>query len=216
MDEIPDFKPSSVDERIKNAAEAGNPGPRGITDWDFGDVTWELDDVTYHTAPPSLTGSGVNVALVKHATTGALSDGRLVAWFRSASSSYINYIIFRNQKADGGADEEDTYSMNIYAGTTGLRLIRIVGGSGTAVDTKTYTWDWAINTWYKVRVTWWTAAERLFVRVERWNGEAWVTFGGDADDDFEDATNQWKDSAVNRCGITYYRYMWIDDLEVWG
>lgn len=216
MNEMPDFKPISMDGRIKNATDAESPGHHSITDWDFQNVNWELDNSIYHAAPPSLHGSATGIALVKHATTGALSDGRLVAWVRSSHASSLNYFFFRNQVADGSADFQECYLHRILPKTTGIRLTKYVGGVASTIDTKKYTWNWAVNTWYKIRITWWTAAEHLFLRTERWTGTEWVTLGGAADDDIEDPGDAWKDAAVNRCGMFYHTIFWYDDLEVWG
>lgn len=186
-----------------------------ITDWDFESAEWTLDGVIYHTAPPSLHGIiASGAALVKHATTGALSDGRIIAWVRSSSAAYLPWFIFRNQKVDGGADSEDTYRLQIY--DDHVDLISYIAGVQDIVQAKDHTWGWLANTWYKLRLTWWTSVDRIYVRIERWTGTEWVTLGGEADIDFEDTDDLWKDNPVNRCGLLFFGVWWQDDVEVWA
>jgi hypothetical protein len=186
-----------------------------FADWDFQNANWTLDGTIYHTEAPSLHGLGSNQALIKHATTGALSNGRLVFWTRSSSIGYLTEFSFRDQVADGNADQENTYRLTVKEDE--MTFDKYIAGTPNPIDTKAFTWVWAINAWYKIRVTWWTSVDRIYVRVERWTGTEWVTLGGEADTDFEDTDDQWKDNPVNRCGphlISSYSY--IDDLEVWG
>ncbi|GAI19492.1 unnamed protein product [marine sediment metagenome] len=185
-------------------------GHHSITDWDFESVNWTLDGAVYHTAAPSLSATEQLAALVKDATTGALSNGRLILWVRSNEISLLG-MYFRNQIADGGADAVDTYYADITATTC-----RLFCFGNSFSETKDMTWVWAVNTWYKLRFSWWTSAERLYFRIERWTGAAWVTLGGDADTDFEDVNDHYKDNPVNRCGVRLLDDLWIDDLEVWG
>lgn len=214
MDKMPEFKPSSLDQRVARALATKKPLHHSITDWDFQNVSWLLDEAVYKAAPPSLHGAASGVALAKHATTGALSDGRLVFWARSSGTGYLARFWFRNQHADGGADYVSTYYVAIKTNDAEFR--KWVATAPTLLDTHVMTWTWAADTWYKVRVTWWSSAETLWVRVERWTGSAWVTLGGAADTDFSDADDLWKDNAVNRTGSYYTVSEYIDDLEVWG
>ncbi len=211
------FTSLSIDERIKRQALIPRPlKHHSLADWDFENVDWILDEVIYHTEVPSLLGIGTGgQALIKHATTGALSDGRLILWLRSSLATELCYLIFRNQKADGDADRDNTYSLSIYENTVVLKYY-LGGEPSVEVETKDHTWSWVINTWYRLRLTWWTSAERLYVRIERWTGTAWVTLGGDADIDFQDVNDRWKNETVNRCGLSYYEKFHQDDLEVWG
>lgn len=216
MNDMPEFEPSSVDERINGAAAAGNPGHHSFLDWDFENVNWVLDDAIFHAAPPSLHGTAGAIALVKDSETGALSDGRLVAWARATGTGELVWFGFRNQHADGGADRQNYYWVRISAAAGGVRLYRYIAGGSTLIDTKTHTWVWAKDTWYKIRITWWSAADRLFLRTERWTGTEWVTFGGNADVDIQDVADQFKDAEVNRCGLYYHSLFYFDDVEVWG
>lgn len=214
MNEMPEFKPLPVDKRIERAAAAEGPLHHSLTDWDFQNVSWTLSATVYHTAAPSLIGTAAGAALIKNATTGALSDGRLIIWTRTSTTSALLRMLFRNQAADGDANLTSTYY--IYVVPTAVSLYVYLTGSPILLSKKNMTWTWDINTWYKLRVTWWTTAAKLYVRVERWNGSAWVTLGGDADVDFEDANDRWKGNPVNRCGVHYANVIWSDDLEVWG
>lgn len=212
---MPKFEPLSIDERIKR--EAFIPRPlkhHSITDWDFQYVTWVLDGAIYHAAPPSLHGTASGAVLVKNATTGALSNGQLITWVRVDSGTALLNAFFRNQVADGGADNADCYFLRIAE--TECILNYYIDSSITVVETKAHTWNWVVDTWYKIRLTWWTSAERLYVRVERWTGTAWVTLGNEMDTDFEDVNDRWKDAEVNRCGFSISATRWQDDFEVWG
>ena len=210
-----DFKPSSLDQRVERALAAKGRTHFSRTDWDFADSNWTLDETIYHAAAPSLRGTSTGKpALIKNATTGALSDGRLIAWLRSGVATYLPAIWFRNQQADGGASYSNTYLIYIY--NAKIEFYYYLAGGGNLIDTHAHTWSWAAATWYKIRITWWSSADILWVRVERWDGDAWVTLGGAADVDFQDPDDRWKDETVNRCGFQYYSQWWVDDVEVWG
>ena len=214
MDEMPEFNPSSLDGRIKRAHAARKRPHFSYTDWDFMNADWTLDETIYKAAPPSLHGTGGGLALAKHATTGALSDGRLIMWMRSSIADYLGYLFFRNQVADGTADYENCYYVRLD--DDGLVFYYFLTGSSNPIDTHLMDWNWAINTWYKIRWTWWTSVDRMYLRTERWDGDAWVTLGGAADIDFEDTNDRWKDETRNRVGIYYMTSKWFDDVEVWG
>lgn len=212
MRKMPEFKPTSVDERIRGR----KPKHHSITDWDFSSVDWTLDETIYHTAIPSLhgtTGAPCH-SLVKNATTGALSDGRMIMWIRGNYATYLVGLLFRNQATDGGADNQNQYMFRIMPDE--LTFAYYLVGGYNAIDAKAMTWEWALETWYKIRLTWWTSVDRIYVRMERWTGTEWVTLGGAADTDFEDVNDRWKDNPVNRCGIYLDQFLWVDDLEVWG
>lgn len=210
----PPMRAKSIDERIRLITK--RPLHHSYADWDFSSVNWVLDEDIYHDAPPSLHSTASVTCLVKHATTGALSDGRLITWARSNNLLYgLLITVFRNQVADGGANFDDTYLITIQKDR--IIFYSYEGGVVEEIDTKAFTWVWAINTWYKIRVTWWSALARIYVRVERWDGAAWVTLGGASDTDFEDTDDLWKDNPVNRCGIGLSgTYLWYDDVEVWA
>jgi len=204
-----------MDERVERAAPLKYPSHHSQTDWDFSNVNWLLDEDIYPTAPPSIKGTAVScILLVKDATSGALSDGRLVSWVRGSTVGALTIFYFRNQVADGGASTANTYM--IFITETTVKLYYYLATAAHLIESKDITWEWALNTWYKVRVTWWTAGGQLNVRMERWNGDSWEKLGGDADTDFADANDRWKDATVNRCGISVYNARWYDDLEVWG
>ena len=214
MDKMPEFKPSNMDERVKRALAVKGRTHFSRTDWDFEDANWTLDEIIYKAAPPSLHGTNAGAALVKHATTGALSDGRLITWTRASIITILINVFFRNQAADGTANFLNTYFTQLEE--TELKFYKRVAAGTTLLDTHAFTWNWAINTWYKLRHTWWSSVDRIYLRVERWNGDSWETLGGAADTDFEDTDDLWKDAAVNRTGVFYYDSRWIDDVEVWG
>lgn len=185
-----------------------------FADWDFEDVGWSLDEDIYHDAPPSLVGTAHPVALIKNATTGALSNGRLIVWVRTNNVVSQGSFWFRNQAVDGGADEEDGYRILLLENS--ILFYYALGGGDTLIDTKAHTWGYLADTWYKIRLTWWTSVDRIYVRVERWTGTEWITLGDEADTDFEDTNDRWKDAAVNRCGFSLTTSNYRDDVEVWG
>ena len=214
MDEMPEFKPSSLDQRVDRALAPRKRLHFSYADWDFSTVDWTLDETIYKAAPPSMHGTGASLITAKHATTGALSDGRLINWMRSGDASYLGYIFFRNQAADGTSNYENCYYSRIEDDRTTFYYF-LTGGSHE-IDTHLMDWNWAINTWYKIRWTWWTSVDRIYFRVERWDGDAWVTLGGAADIDFEDTNDRWKDETVNRVSIYVTTNLWYDDVEIWG
>lgn len=214
MNEIPEFKPSNMDERIRRALPAGKRPHFSYADWDFQNVDWTLDPAIYKAAPPSLRSTTLTLALAKHATTGALSDGRLITWARSGSLVSLIIVMFRAQDADGGAGLINTYYIRIRE--TEVTLSKFVATAQSEVDAQNITWNWLVDTWYRIRVTWWTSVDRIYVRVEYWDGDSWETLGGDADTDLEDTNDLWKDNARNRCGIYCIDDRWYDDVEIWG
>jgi len=214
VDDMPEFKPSNMSDRIKRALAARGRTHFSRADWDFQNASWTLDGAIYKTSAPSLHGTGSGLALVLNASSGALSDGRLVGWMRSDAASLLPLLFFRNQRADGGADVNNSYYIQLQA--TSVLLRKYVGGGASTIDTHNMTWTWSVDTWYKIRVTWWTSVDRMYVRVEYWDGDSWKTLGGDADTDFEDVNDLWKDNAVNRVGVYYMTSKWIDDFEAWG
>ncbi len=212
---MPKFKPLSIDEQIKRQTLIPRPlKHHSITDWDFLNVNWNLDLEIYHDAPPSFVGTGAGMMLIKHATTGALSDGRLILWLRYAAGNVITFY-FRNQQADGNAGFANCYNMIVWATDT-VKVSSYTGGVGSEVATKNRTWNPDYNTWYKLRLTWWTSLNRLYIRLERWTGTEWTTLGDEMDTDFEDTDDLYKDNPVNRCGFDYASNHWQDDVEVWG
>lgn len=185
------------------------------TDWDFEAANWTIDPAQYVSAPSCVMVANIYAILSRRADCQALAEGRLVTYIRSPHNSCPFILNCRNQAALGLANDSDCYRMTrLTAGGAG-------GGIVERMEAHTVVWSasfgtleaLSIDTWYKIRFTWWIDWGKIRFRLERWNGSAWVQEGVDC----EDPDNKWADAAVNRVGIQGSGYYpWYDDTEIWG
>jgi len=216
MREMPELNPLSV--------PFDPPHHSAEVDWDHSADRWILDDSVYVSEPRSIrwktstTQRGCSIC--KHAGTTALNEGRIVSWHRQNHSNAYGGFCFRHQAPVGTADLQNLYYMNFNLYTNAVGFGKMVNGKKTGIASKPFGggFTFPINTWRKVRITWWEEGGVLYLRVEWWNDTEWVQIC----DDFNDPDNLWSGSAVNRCGLfmgyeaAATHYNWWDDTEIWG
>ena len=186
--------------------------PHSTGDWDFKTTDWELNSTYYVSAPSSLhfIGDGNNTK-VKTSTVpiAYVKEGRLITQIRRSASGSLD-LAFRLQ------DDNNCYFVNLAPFNSPQWIIRRRLGENTTLKWKTVDFL-PLNTWKKVRVTWWNDYVGLVIRVEYWDGEKWVKLL----DDGYDSLNYWKDVGgrvgMGNIGLaitsskTYY-----DDTEIYG
>lgn len=195
-----------------------------IADWDWYDAKQRALDNTIYVSPPSSlrissydTTWRNNCWLCKYSGTTCIPDGRLVTYLRRHHPTYGRHmLIFRNQKAVGGADWQNCYA--IYFIETEIRVVRIEAGAQTVLQIINYTLP--INEWHRFRVTFYSGTNpegtpALNIILEHYQAEEWILFG----DVSYDPLDKWADSAVNRLGgLSFTRNTdpnhW-DDTEIW-
>lgn len=210
----------SLDERIAEALRVSRLVKHHSSgDWDYSSTNWELDEAQYVSAPSSLSvleiGGVYLTALVKTTTVpiANVKEGRLETYFRHNHEGVHNKVdfIFRYQDAD------NCYYLFIrmYDGIDGsLQVYRVKAGVPTLLDHKDVA-SFAVNTWFRYRVTWWNDYVGLVIRVEKYSAGEWVT-----EFDAYDSENNWKDIG-GRVGAASSRFedpyhVWIDDTKIYG
>jgi len=216
MQKMPELKPLRI--------PADPPHHSANVDWDHSSTAWTLDDAAYVSEPKSLKWPVISIArrfsLCKHAGTTVLPEGRIVSYIRTSSTASRNGFCFRHQSSVGSAADRNFYSIIYITPLSQIQFYVNVGGAYTLLKTGAYGGGFTlpINTWRKVRVTWWESGGVLYVRVEWWTGTEWTNVC----DEFFHADNRWFDSEINRCGLWMSKsgggthYNWFDDTEVWG
>lgn len=160
------------------------PAHHTTGDWDFLNNNWALDNVLFVSPPSSLKFTvAANRTTIKPTTVpiANLKEGRIIMWIRGILANADTSIIFRYQDALNG--------YYLYARTAAdSRLYRYLGGVNTQLSASGINWL-PINTWVRMRLTWWNDAVGLVVRSEYWTAGAWAQIMPDG----YDAPNHWKD-----------------------
>jgi hypothetical protein len=206
-----------------NAKKLIAPQHHSLSDWDFekGASYRALGSDYYISAPTSLKmggsgASGGDCILCRDASTLNLPEGEVRTWMRWTTSGQ-SPVVFRNQKALGGADMNNGYVFQFGSGS-GI-LYRVVNGSWGQAGTISVSTDG--SSWRHFRSVWWNGinlqgAEALnFMLYEEVGGE-WVQRGTT----LFDTQNVFKDTGIARCGIrtllTGGYYGWFDDTEIYA
>ncbi len=195
-----------------------------VADWDFaGGAAYRSLSATYYvSAPTSLkllkpAAPTFNEAVLCHIPeTQLVAQGELRSWYRYPVVSG-RLFTFRNQAALGSANVNNCYLLLIAATT--VYLFRCIGGG--EIEVGHTSCRSSANTWEHWRVIWYNGhtpadAEAICVDVYKEIAGEWVKQGST----LYDTWNQFKDSAINRCGLcsqliggwAYYH----DDTEIWG
>jgi len=136
-----------------------------------------------------------------------MKDGRMITWFRhsTADGQYSIHLTFRYQ------DFNNCYFMHFRPSTTLCTFYKRKAGGHNVLGTG--NWVYALDTWYKVRISWWNMDNgSLGLRAEKWVGDEWVPIC----DDFEDPENDWADVG-GRVGFRWMiKYKRFDDTEIWS
>ena len=198
-------------------------GHHTLADWDFqyGAAGRSLDDTFYISAPTSLkmvSPDGVvrSSILCRIPGTLVLPQGEVRTWVRSGGRSY-SLCVFRSQDPLGSATWLNLYQIWLTYNVAVLH--RFVGGVQTFPDsTECYTcafeWNHYRAFWYNGFTPGETPA--LCVDLYREIAGEWSKMG----DTMYDTVNMFKDSEINRCGISSLvgngLINWFDDTEIWG
>ncbi|MBA7532576.1 hypothetical protein ES705_24802 [subsurface metagenome] len=191
--------------------------------WDFQDIKWELNTDIYVSSPSSLhllSGRYHWNALCKNAGTLDIEQGQLIDHFQAnIPISHNPGLFFRAQAPVGQNTPVTFYCAAFY--TTYTRVYRYINGTPATFLTFTNDISLAAATWYLIRITWWWAYDKqnvksTAIRIERWNGDAWVDWGTQYD-----TGNIGDGTGINRVGVgrhsgsTYATTIYHDDTEIW-
>jgi len=187
----------------------------GFGDWDHYNGTAELDATTYVSSPSSLKRTATStpqtlMTLTKAAAAQALINGRVVSQIRTSSTGHMPAFYFRYQ------DQNNYYVVALYYPGPQWYLYKVKAGVRSAIGLRLcVSWTPVINTFYKVRCTFWTSEGHLWARLEYWDGSSWIKQG----DDISDVANEWP--AGGRVGVggldgSAPTFTHHDDTEIWG
>jgi len=174
-------------------------------DWDFSSASWELDPVTYHSAPSSL--HPLTTALKTYIKTTVvandkLKEGRFRTYIITLGDVQAYEVRFRYQ------DEDNYYCIRVNAGENLQQVIRRKAGVETVLRQQTVNW-WAKDTWKDLNVYWWESNGVLWIRITS-NGTKILP-------DTSDAQNNWADVG-GRLGFGGYSTLLVrvDDTYIYG
>ncbi|MBA7527946.1 hypothetical protein ES705_20128 [subsurface metagenome] len=195
-----------------------------VADWDFSSsITRTLDNAIYVSPPSSLRISGPALSMVERSAlcripeTQVLPEGELRCWFRQPEVQFGQNFLFRNQAALGTANFDDCYMWSLRWNQA--YFYRVLGGTGALL--RQFAITRTANTWAHWRTVWWNGINpggqpSLAVDLYEEVTGNWVQRNAT----FYHTDNEWKDSAVNRCGIGGYERRdmtsHFDDTEIWG
>lgn len=196
-----------------------------VSDWDFQDsLIYSLTPIYYISPPTSLKLErrggypAEGAVLCRIATTQNLPQGRVITAGRKAYDANNFKVTFRNQAPLGSSAMNNCYMATLEK--TRWLLHSYIDGTPTIIGTQAATSD--PGTWEFLRITWWNGMtpageEALAVTMEKYIAGEWVKQG----DTIYHEANLWKDSEINRCGLSCYvigadYYVWYDDTEIWG
>ena len=154
------------------------------SDWNMssGPANWELDTANYISAPSSLKFKGANLAytsaILKHSISGAVREGQIVTWFMS------NHLTLNDFSRNGRLVFRSKYDSTALTSCYVIHLYDTRAAWGENLNTSImgfFHWDITllVNTWYKIRLTWWEGYNYNNVlctvaKLERWTGSAWI------------------------------------------
>lgn len=179
-------------------------------DWDQLNANWEVTSSHYHSLdcslhakagdPPYTTLKNSVVPYVD------LTNGRFVTWLMFTGNEQSNHLVFRSWGSG------NNYQLMLYgAGGPYVCAIRreLYGKHYEFVE---FSSPFALETWYKVRVTWHgLEGESLYIIAEYLKAGVWTDLCAMA----EDPTNWWLDVGGGVGFLFYDPETYIDDTEVW-
>jgi hypothetical protein len=205
-----------------------NKKHHSTSDWNFSSTNYSLDTSIYISSPSSLRFNYVSIyALLKQSVAGGpIPEGMIETYarFRYGTGGDWYLFIFRNQAADGSANLNNTYMLDLYFTASGAgrpyniaRFYVVVNGTSTIIEEKSISPAIYPDTWYLLRCKFWVYGGVLMVAFEYFDDSNWVKLCGD----FSDPNNRWATSSINRAGIgsawptgSLY-YTWFDNTKIY-
>lgn len=178
-----------------------------------------MDSTIYVSSPSSIKcAGGVYPVLCRYSGTTNLPQGRVVSYFRATASGTQRFCFyFRNQADVGIADRSNTYEFfgTFYATTSPWYLYEYIGGTQYTLyfGSSYLTGNFSLDTWHRIRITWWLSGSVPMIRVERY-ANGWDKIVADMSD-----STPTGGATVNRFGIGALAAsaygVWFDDTEIW-
>jgi hypothetical protein len=207
-------------------------GHHSTSDWDFNAAYWTLDPVDYISAPSSLRfyyaalATGVGTTL-KDPGSLDVKEGQIAFYVKQQNVFDWFCIGFRIDAAPGSSDwvyntiptagcfwlHGYTLQLNPQSGFVGLKRTNVDVFSGYMTHKPAVLTDW--NLW---RVSYWhdLGGAGLFVRLEYWDGGAWIQAIADINDP---ADYNYTSGTYRRIGVGAYvsggMACHYDDIEVY-
>lgn len=179
--------------------------PASSSDWLFQSALWDLDTVLYRSAPSSLRCKDGNPFRVVCDLVAArvIPVGRIESWFYKNNDDWGRRwgFVCRNQYPTWTDGYEVHQEVDDGVGNTNIRFYR----DGVLVKDVSIA-EPPVDTWFKRRLTFWESGGWFIMRVERWNGSAWVQ---DVTD-YLDASPLYANAAQNRCGLYFLSHASLD------
>jgi len=189
-----------------------------LGDWKFAFPQYELSPTKYVSEPTSLATTPANVprdVVCQVPAAYVLPYGRVIysCYFEEGSHASMT---FRLQTLTALNAWQNSYMFRIVGGGQAKVRNYVAGGTVFNYD---FAWTPALNTWHKLRCTWWLGLQggvtpALACQLEVWEGGAWVSKGIGYD-----TVNRWADSNINAVGHYLHRttdVQYIDDTEIYG
>jgi len=190
-------------------------------DWDFSENYWSIVEDQFVSAPSSIRWQKDGAwtyctQLCKNTATLQVKQGAFVTyWRQSVTASYLRFH-FRNIIAPGNANIENCYLFWTHPTIDYWRIYeRVAGGDNRQWETSKITQD--LDTWYRMRLSWWESWGIMSVKLEQQIDGSWVQQG-----DILTITDPlYGDETYQRVGYTVYiglalRPNYYDDTEIWG
>jgi len=191
------------------------------TRWYFSAANWELSTSEYVSAPTSLreTINGTVEFILPlwavYPDCRCIPEGEINSWFRPRFrvGRPLGFH-FRNQATEGTYSALG-YRMLLHPTAIDV-LVRYVINS-TSYDEAVASWALAVTdgAWSRWSLRWWNRGADIALELRSWDGAKWVSegiqYGLDADHH-----SLYKDSLINRAGLTHSYQSYLDDTEIWG
>lgn len=179
-------------------------------DWDFVSEHWTLSNTVYHSAPTSLYFGTTNVPSGCKIKTSVIpitsvKQGRIITWVRTRANTGYRVLI-RWQ------DDDNYYYAQLAVGSVDFQIYRKKTDDNLELAVCSADEIIPDNTFTKMRITWWDDYVGLAIRIEKWDGEDWVTIL-----EGYDPQNNWSDIG-GRIGILNKDTgrWYFDDTDIYG
>lgn len=199
-------------------------GHHSISDWDFRyGATYRSLSTDYFVSPPTSLkiykpspGAVIETLYCRVASTLLLPEGELRTWARTGYTTN-RIFMFRSQAPLGSGSDLNCYAVRLAS--TSWRLSRVIAGGWVTVGEQPAVHSGTVMEHW--RIVWWNGIDgggnpALAVDCYKESVGVWVQQGLT----IYDPWNQWKNSAINRCGLSCQTVLnipvYFDDTEIWG